>query len=76
VRLPRILRLIAICESGGDPTAISPSGRYRGKFQFSRETWRRYGGRGDPAAAREETQDRIALRLYRAEGTRPWPNCP
>jgi hypothetical protein len=76
VRLPRILRQIAQCESGGDPTAVSPGGRYRGKWQFSQATWERYGGRGDPAEASEARQDRVALRLYRAEGTRPWPNCP
>ena len=49
VRLPRVLRRIAKCESGGDPTAVSPGGRYRGKFQFTRATWRGLGGTGDPA---------------------------
>ncbi len=76
VRLPRVLRRIAVCESGGDPTAVSPGGQYRGKFQFSRETWKAYGGRGsDPAQASESHQDRIALRLYRDRGTAPWPTC-
>ncbi len=76
VRLPRVLRRIAQCESGGDPTAVSPSGQYRGKFQFARETWKAYGGRGsDPAKASESHQDRIALRLYRDRGTDPWPTC-
>ncbi len=76
VDLPRVLRRIAQCESGGDPTAVSPSGQYRGKFQFSRETWEDYGGRGsDPAKASETHQDRIALRLYRDRGTDPWPTC-
>ncbi len=76
VKLPRVLRRIAECESGGDPTAVSPSGRYRGKFQFSRETWEDFGGHGDdPAKASEAHQDRIALRAYRARGTDPWPVC-
>jgi hypothetical protein len=74
--LPRILRLIAECESGGDPTAVSADGRYRGKYQFSVETWRNMGGEGDPADASEWLQDRIALKLYRRHGTTPWPNCP
>jgi hypothetical protein len=74
--LPRILRLIAECESGGDPTAVSAGGRYRGKYQFSMGTWRNLGGDGDPAAAPEWLQDRLALRLYRLHGTAPWPNCP
>src|SRR5687767_13348981 len=30
VQLPRILRRIAECESGGNPRAISPGGLYRG----------------------------------------------
>ena len=76
VELPRILRLIAECESGGNPRAVSPDGRYRGKYQFSRATWRALGGTGDPAEAPEWRQDRLALRLYRQSGTAPWPNCP
>jgi hypothetical protein len=75
VRLPAILRQIAECESGGNPRAISPGGMYRGKYQFSRETWRNLGGTGDPAAAPEWLQDRMALKLYRLRGTAPWPNC-
>ena len=74
--IPRILRLIAECESGGDPTAVSAGGTYRGKYQFSRETWRAMGGTGDPAKASEAEQDRLALKLYRRAGTSPWPNCP
>jgi hypothetical protein len=75
VSVPRILRLIAECESGGDPTAVSPGGRYRGKYQFSMSTWRALGGEGDPAEAPEWLQDRIALKLYRRAGTSPWPTC-
>jgi hypothetical protein len=73
--VPRALERIAQCESGGNPRAISKSGRYRGKYQFDRATWKRWGGTGDPAAAPESVQDRIALKLYRARGTEPWPNC-
>jgi peptidoglycan hydrolase-like protein with peptidoglycan-binding domain len=75
VRLPAVLKRIAQCESGGNPRAVSPDGRYRGKYQFDRPTWRAWGGKGDPAKASERTQDRIALKLYRARGTAPWPNC-
>ena len=73
--LPPVLRRIAQCESGGDPTAVSPDGRYRGKWQFTRATWRRLGGTGDPAKAAESVQDRLALKLYRRAGTDPWPAC-
>jgi peptidoglycan hydrolase-like protein with peptidoglycan-binding domain len=75
VNLPPVLRKIAQCESGGNPRAVSRSGRYRGKFQFDQATWEAAGGKGDPAAASEATQDRIALRLYHKRGTAPWPNC-
>jgi hypothetical protein len=74
--LPLVLRLIAECESGSNPTAVSPGGRYRGKYQFSMGTWQEMGGVGDPAAAPEWLQDRLALKLYRRHGTWPWPNCP
>ena len=76
VKLPRVLREIAQCESGGDPRAVSSNGLYRGKFQFSRSTWKAVGGRGsDPAKASEAHQDRMALRLYRQQGVGPWPSC-
>jgi lysozyme family protein len=70
-----LLARIAECESGGDPTIVSPDGRYRGKYQFSRATWRAMGGSGDPAKAPEAEQDRLAAALLAARGTSPWPNC-
>ena len=69
------LQRIARCESGGRATAVSPDGRYRGKYQFDRSTWRALGGTGDPAAAPEAEQDRRAARLLRRSGTAPWPSC-
>jgi hypothetical protein len=69
------LQRIAQCESGGDPTAASADGTYRGKYQFDRETWQELGGSGDPADASEAEQDRIAAKLLAARGTSPWPNC-
>ncbi len=69
------LEKIAQCESGGDPTAVSPNGQYRGKYQFSRATWRAVGGKGDPAAAPEAEQDRRARILLRRQGPGAWPSC-
>jgi peptidoglycan hydrolase-like protein with peptidoglycan-binding domain len=66
---------IAQCESGGNPTAVSPSGQYRGKYQFSRATWRAMGGTGDPAQAPEAEQDQRAAALLARAGTSPWPVC-
>jgi peptidoglycan hydrolase-like protein with peptidoglycan-binding domain len=69
------LEAIAQCESGGDPTAVSADGRYRGKYQFSLATWRAMGGKGDPAKAPEAEQDRLAAKLLAKAGTAPWPVC-
>jgi peptidoglycan hydrolase-like protein with peptidoglycan-binding domain len=69
------LERIAQCESGGDPTAVSADGQYRGKYQFDRATWQRLGGTGDPAKATEAEQDRLAAKLLAESGTSPWPVC-
>jgi hypothetical protein len=69
------LQSIATCESGGDPTAVSPDGTYRGKYQFDQSTWASVGGTGDPAAASEAEQDMRAQRLYSQAGASPWPVC-
>jgi hypothetical protein len=69
------LESIASCESGGDPTAISSDGSYRGKYQFDFGTWESVGGTGDPAAATELEQDYRAALLYSRAGSSPWPIC-
>lgn len=66
---------IAQCESGGSPTAVSPDGTYRGKYQFDYQTWASVGGSGDPAAASEAEQDMRARMLYARRGSSPWPVC-
>jgi hypothetical protein len=66
---------IASCESGGDPTAVDPSGTYRGKYQFDLQTWASVGGSGDPAAAPEAEQDYRAALLMSRSGSSPWPVC-
>jgi hypothetical protein len=69
------LESIASCESGGDPTAVSSDGSYRGKYQFDYGTWESVGGSGDPAAAPEAEQDYRAALLYSESGSSPWPVC-
>lgn len=69
------LSAIANCESHGNPRAISPGGKYRGKYQFDYGTWGSVGGTGDPAAASEEEQDYRAALLYQRSGSAPWPVC-
>ncbi len=72
---PAHLQAIAACESGGDPRAIGGGGQFRGKYQFTYETWAGVGGSGDPAAAPEAEQDRRAAMLYAQAGSSPWPVC-
>ncbi len=69
------LEAIAACESGGNPTAVSVGGAYRGKYQFSPATWQAVGGQGDPAAAPEAEQDRRAAILMERSGPGQWPVC-
>lgn len=70
-----VLQEIAQCESGGDPSAVSAGGEYRGKYQFSQETWEGLGGSGDPAEASEAEQDQRAQQLLDQSGTDPWAGC-
>jgi Transglycosylase-like domain len=69
------LQAIAACESGGDPRAIGGGGAFRGKYQFTYATWAAVGGSGDPAAAPEAEQDRLAAKLYATAGSGQWPVC-
>ncbi|HEY2717271.1 MAG TPA: transglycosylase family protein [Solirubrobacterales bacterium] len=69
------LEAIAACESGGDPTAVSSDGTYRGLYQFDQGTWESVGGDGDPAAASAAEQSYRAALLYTRSGSSPWPVC-
>ena len=69
------LESIASCESGGDPTIVSSSGLYHGKYQFSPATWAAVGGSGLPSEAPEAEQDYRAALLYVQSGPGQWPVC-
>ena len=62
---------IAACESGGDPTAVSADGTYRGKYQFDYGTWESVGGIGDPAQL--PSQSRTTEPLCSTRGRAPAP---
>ena len=66
---------LARCESGGDPRAVSRTGKFRGLYQFSLGTWRSVGGVGDPAAHSRDSQTAHAWKLYQRDGRAPWPEC-
>ena len=70
------------CESTHDYGAISPSGLYRGAYQFSQQTWDWVAGIHfpflvgiDPAAAPAGWQDIMAYTLYAMRGWDQWPIC-
>lgn len=66
---------LRLCESTHNYQAISPSGLYRGAYQFDLPTWETVGGSGDPAMAPPEEQDARARELYARRGPQPWPVC-
>lgn len=60
------------CESSDNYQATSPTGKYRGAYQFDFPTWQTVGGTGDPAAAPAAEQDARARELYARRGHQPW----
>ena len=66
---------LAQCESGGNPSAVSSTGKYRGLYQFSYATWAGVGGSGDPAANSAGEQTYRAQLLYNRSGAGQWPSC-
>lgn len=70
------------CESSGRYNATSPSGKFRGAYQFSVATWDWVAGVHhpwlvgvDPAAAAPAEQDAQAYALYHMRGAGQWPEC-
>lgn len=66
---------LAKCESGGNPRAVNPTGKYRGLYQFDLRTWHGVGGVGDPIDASPAEQTKRARILYNDRGRSPWPYC-
>ena len=75
VKLPRALKRIAECESGGNPQAVSPGGQLPRQVPVQPADLAQPRRQGRPVDASESQQDRIALKLYRRSGTAPWPSC-
>ena len=73
---------LRFCEATGNYGAVNPTGKYRGAYQFSRQTWDWIAGLShehlvgvDPAAATPGDQDRMAQSLYDLRGRGQWPVC-
>ncbi|WP_146845930.1 resuscitation-promoting factor [Cellulomonas terrae] len=66
---------LAKCESGGNPTIVSSTGKYHGLYQFSVSTWQAVGGAGLPSAASADEQTARAKMLYNRSGAGQWPHC-
>ncbi|MFB9465321.1 ubiquitin-like domain-containing protein [Streptomyces cinereospinus] len=66
---------LAVCESGGRPDAVDPSGTYGGLYQFDTRTWHSLGGTGRPQDAPAAEQTYRAKKLYVRRGASPWPHC-
>lgn len=66
---------LAQCESGGNPQAVSPSGRYFGAFQFLPSTWRSIGYPGLPTDHSYAVQKEAAQVLQARAGWGQWPGC-
>ena len=70
------------CESTNNYQAISPSGKYRGAYQFDQPTWDGVAGRHfewlvgiDPIDANPWWQDSMTRALWSERGRQPWPHC-
>jgi hypothetical protein len=73
----RTWQRLANCESGGR-WHINTGNGYYGGLQFSRSTWRGYGGGRYASTANRATkaeQIRIGERVKRAQGWGAWPVC-
>nr|WP_221381672.1 transglycosylase family protein [Actinoplanes polyasparticus] len=68
---------IAKCESGGN-WSINTGNGYYGGLQFSRSTWKAYGGTKYASTANKATkaeQIRIAEKVLKGQGIGAWPTC-
>lgn len=65
---------LAKCESGNRWNIATGNGYYGG-LQFSKATWKAYGGKGSPHKASKSEQIRIAERVLKKQGWRAWPAC-
>ncbi|MGC3955812.1 MAG: ubiquitin-like domain-containing protein [Propionicimonas sp.] len=73
--LTGVWKKLAKCESGGNPRAVNPTGKYFGLYQFSISTWKAVGGKGKPSNASAAEQTKRAKILQARAGWGQWPAC-
>jgi len=73
--LPAVFSCIIQAESGGNPTAMNPSGA-AGLYQFMPGTWDGYDGYASAADAPPSVQTAKAEQVYAADGLSPWTGDP
>jgi nucleoid-associated protein YgaU len=65
---------IAQCESSGNWAADTGNGFFGG-LQFTKSTWKAFGGSGTPQSASREEQIAVAEKVLDGQGIGAWPVC-
>jgi Spy/CpxP family protein refolding chaperone len=65
---------LAMCESTGN-WSINTGNGFSGGLQFTPQTWRAFGGKGQAHQASREEQIAVAERVLATQGWGAWPAC-
>ncbi len=65
---------LAMCESTGN-WAINTGNGFSGGLQFTPQTWRAFGGKGQAHQASRAEQIAVAERVQKGQGWGAWPAC-
>jgi resuscitation-promoting factor RpfA len=65
---------LAMCESTGN-WAINTGNGFSGGLQFTPQTWRAFGGKGQAHQASRTEQIAVAERVLKGQGWGAWPAC-
>ena len=65
---------LAMCESTGN-WSINTGNGFSGGLQFTPQTWRAFGGKGQAHQASREEQIAVAERVLEGQGWGAWPAC-
>ncbi len=65
---------LAMCESTGN-WSINTGNGFSGGLQFTPQTWRAFGGKGQAHQASRAEQIAVAERVLKGQGWGAWPAC-